>query len=259
MTTPQAPAPPAGPTAKPSAHRARRPRLTLMIVLFLITVALLLGAADWLARTAAQNQLADQIQQHTDGSTPPTVTIGGTLFLPQVLRGRYDQVAITFPEVSDGPLRLRDVYAALSGVHVPFRDILTEAQNPILVDHADEQAFLTYDDLNSYLAAVGQPVTVHGDGAGTVLLTGSVQLGTSTVTGTAQARITAAGDAVAVTPTRLVSDSPLAAVSEVLLGERFTFLIPLDPLPFGEQVTDIQVQEHGFLIRAQGDNLLVTP
>ena len=259
MTTPQAPAPPAGPTAKPSAQRARRPRLTLMIVLFLITVALLLGAADWLARTAAQNQLADQIHQQTGTLAPPTVVIGGAVFLPQVLRGRYDQVAITFPEVSDGPLRLRDVYAALSGVHVPFRDILTGAQNPILVDHADEQAFLTYDDLNSYLAAVGQPVTVHGDGAGTVLLTGSVQLGTSTVTGTAQARITAAGDAVAVTPTRLVSDSPLAAVSEVLLGERFTFLIPLDPLPFGEQVTDIQVQEHGFLIRAQGDNLLVTP
>jgi hypothetical protein len=45
----------------------------------------------------------------------------------------------------------------------------------------------------------------------------------------------------------------------VLLGERFTFLIPLDPLPFGEQVTDIHVQEQGFLIRAHGDDLLVTP
>jgi hypothetical protein len=45
----------------------------------------------------------------------------------------------------------------------------------------------------------------------------------------------------------------------VLLGERFTFLIPLDPLPFSEQVTDIQVQEQGFLIRAHGEDLLVTP
>ena len=152
------------------------------------------------------------------------------------------------------------MYAQLSGVHVPFRDVLTGAANPLLVDHADEQAFLTYDDLNSYLAAVGQPVTVQGPGSdGTVLLTGTVQLGTSTVTGTAEARIEAAGDAVAVTPTRLVSDSPFASLSQVLLGERFTFLIPLDPLPFGEQVTDIQVQDQGFLIRAQGDDLLVTP
>ena len=101
---------------------------------------------------------------------------------------------------------------------------------------------LTYDDLNGYLAAVGQPVTVQGSGGdGTVLLTGSVQLGTSTVTGTGDARIAAAGDAIAVTPTRLISDSPLASLSQVLLGERFTILIPLDPLPFGEQVTDIQV------------------
>ena len=37
----------------------------LMIVLFLVTVALLLWAADWLARTVAQNQLADQIHQQT--------------------------------------------------------------------------------------------------------------------------------------------------------------------------------------------------
>jgi hypothetical protein len=230
-----------------------------MVALFLVTVALLLWAADSLARTAAQNQLADQIHQQTGTLAPPTVVIGGAVFLPQVLRGRYDEVAIAFPELSDGPLRLRDVYAQLSGVYVPFRDVLTGAAT-IFVDHADEQAFLSYDDLNSYLAAVGQPVTVQGPGsAGTVLLTGTVQLGTSTVTGTAEARIEAAGDAVAVTPTRLISDSPLASLSQVLLGERFTFLIPLDPLPFGEQVTEIQVQEQGFLIGAHGDQLLVTP
>ena len=260
MTTPQAPATPADPAAKPRAHRTRRRRPTLMMVLFVVTVAALLWAADWLARTVAQNQLADQIYRQTGGPTPPTVTIGGTVFLPQVLRGRYDEVAITFPELSDGPLRLLNVHAELSGVHVPFRDVLTGSANPILVDDADEQALLTYDDLNSYLAAVGQPVTVESSGVGgTVLLTGSVQLGTSTVSGTAEARITAAGDAVAVTPTRLVSDSPLAGLSQVLLGERFTFLIPLDPLPFGEQVTDIQVQEQGFVIRAHGHDLLITP
>ena len=259
MTRPQAPVTPADPAAKPSA-RPRRRRPTLMIVLFLVTVAVLLWAADWLARTVAQNQFADQIYQQTGSSTQPTVTIGGIVFLPQVLRGRYDQVAITFPELSDGPLRLRDVHTELSGVHVPFRDVLTGAANPILIDHADEQALLTYDDLNSYLAAVGQSVTVESSGAsGTVLLTGSVQLGTSTVSGTAEAHIAAAGDAVAVTPTRLVSDSPLGGLSQVLLGERFTFLIPLDPLPFGEQVTDIQVQEQGLVIRAQGYDLLVTP
>ncbi|MGS0687391.1 LmeA family phospholipid-binding protein [Nakamurella sp. GG22] len=231
-----------------------------MIALFLVTVALLLGAADWLARTVAQSQLADEIHHQTGSLAQPTVVIGGPVFLPQVLRGRYDQVAITFPELRDGPLILRDVHARLSGVHVPFRDVLTGSVNPLPVDHADEQALLTYDDLNSYLAAVGQSVTVqrrHDDG--TVLLTGSIRLGASTVTGTAEARISAAGDAVAVTPTRLISNNPLASLSQVLLGERFTFLIPLDPLPFGEQVTDIQVQEQGLLIRAHGDSLLVTP
>ena len=260
MTTSHVPGTAAVPAGEPAARRTPRRRTPLMIALFLVTVALLLWAADSLARTAAPKFLSAGGSGPRVGFAPPTVVIGGTVFLPQVLRGRYDEVTIAFPELSDGPLRLRDVYAQLSGVHVPFRDVLTGAANPILVDHAEEQAFLTYDDLNIYLAAVGQPVTVQGSGSdGTVLLTGSVQLGTSTVTGTAQARIAAAGDAVAVTPTRLISDSPLASLSQVLLGERFTFLIPLDPLPFGEQVTDIQVQEQGFLIRAQGDDLLVTP
>jgi len=260
MTTSQAPGTSADPDREPSARRTPPRRTAWMIALFLVTVALLLWAADSLARTAAQNQLADHIHQQTEGLAPPTVVIGGTVFLPQVLRGQYDDVAISFPELSDGPLRLSDVHAQLSGVHVPFRDVLTGAANPILVDHADEQAFLTYDDLNTYLAAIGQPVTVQGSGGDdTVILTGTVQLGTSTVTGTAEAHINAAAEAVAVTPTRLISDSPLASLSQVLLGQRFTFLIPLDPLPFGEQVTDIQVQEQGFLIRAHGDNLLVAP
>ena len=211
MTASQAPGMSADPVGKQPAHRPRRSRPGLMIACFLVTVALLLAAADWLARTVAQDQLADQIHQQTESLAQPTVVIGGPVFLPQVLRGRYDEVAIAFPELRDGPLRLRDVYAQLSGVHMPFRDVLTGAANPLLVDHADEQAFLTYDDLNSYLAAMGQTVTVKGPGGdGTVLLTGSVQLGTSTVTGTAEARIEAAGNAVAVTPTRLVSDSPLA-------------------------------------------------
>jgi hypothetical protein len=260
MTTSQAPGTSADPAGEPATFRTPRRRTPLMIALFLVTVTLLLWAADTMARTVAQNQLSDQIHQQTEGLAQPTVVIDGTVFLPQVLRGRYDGVAIAFPELSDGPLRLREVYAQLSGVHVPFRDVLTGAAKPILVDHVDEQAFLTYEDLNSYLAAVGQPVTVQGSGGdGTVLLTGTVQVGTSTVTGTAQARIEAAGDAVAVTPTRLITDSPLASLSQVLLGERFTFLIPLDPLPFGEQVTDIQVQEQGFLIRAHGEDLLVPP
>ncbi len=243
---------------KSSARRVRRSHPALLIATFLVTVVLLLWAADRLARTVAQNRLTDEIRQQTDGLTEPSVSIGGAFFIPQVLRGRYDRVTIAFPELTDGPIRLQNVHAELSGVHVPFRDVLVGAAGPILVDHADEQAFLTYDDLNSYLSAMGQPVTVQGTDDATVLLTGSVQVGTSTVTGTAEARIAAAGDAVAVTPTRLVSDGPLGTLSEVLLGERFTFLIPLDPLPFGEQVTSVDVQDDGFLIRAQGDDLLIT-
>jgi hypothetical protein len=259
MTAP--PAQPTQPVPTEAATRrgARRSRPLLLIGTFVVTVALLIWGADWVARRVAENQLAGEIENQTGSLTDPAVAIHGAFFLPQVFRGEYDRVDITFRELTDGPLRLQNVQAQLSGVHVPFRDVLVRASNPVLVEHADEQAFLTYEDLNTYLAATAQPVTVQGTDSGLVLLTGSIQLGDATVVGTAEARIAAQGNAVAVTPTRLVSDSPLATISQVLLGERFTFLIPLDPLPFGEQVTEIDPQEGGLLIRAQGDDLVLAP
>ena len=66
MTTSQAPGTSADPAGKQSDRRTRRRRTPLMIALFLVTVALLLAAADWLARTVAQNRLADQIHQQTE-------------------------------------------------------------------------------------------------------------------------------------------------------------------------------------------------
>ena len=138
MTTAQAQSTSADPAGKPSARSTGRSRPALMTAFFLVTVALLLWAADWLARTVAQNQLADQIHQQTGSWTQPTVVIGGPVFLPQVLRSRHRN-----SRTERRPLRLRDVFAQLSGVHVPFRDVLTGAANPFLVDHADEQAFPT--------------------------------------------------------------------------------------------------------------------
>jgi hypothetical protein len=224
---------------------------------FVLAVALLLAGADWIARTLVQNQLAGEIGDQAGTLTDPTVAVHGVVFLPQVFRGRYDRVDIAFPELTDGPLRLQDVRAELSGVHVAFRDVVLRADTPVLVEHADEQAFLTFDDLNRFLAATGQPVTVEGADSGLVLLTGSIRLGGSTVDGSAEARISAQGDAVAVIPTRLITESPLATIGQALLGERFTLLIPLDPLPFGERITEVDVQETGLLIRAEGNDIVL--
>jgi hypothetical protein len=63
MTTAQAQSTSADPAGKPSARSTGRSRPALMTAFFLVTVALLLWAADWLARNGGA--------QPTRGPDPP--------------------------------------------------------------------------------------------------------------------------------------------------------------------------------------------
>jgi len=42
-------------------------------------------------------------------------------------------------------------------------------------------------------------------------------------------------------------------------GQRFTLLIPLHQLPFGQQITSIAVQGSGITVHTQGSNIVVAP
>jgi len=59
-------------------------------------------------------------------------------------------------------------------------------------------------------------------------------------------------------PTRLHTPTSLDKAGEILLGQRFTLLIPLHQLPFGQQIT-IAVQGSGITVHTQGSNIVVAP
>lgn len=50
---------------------------------------------------------------------------------------------------------------------------------------------------------------------------------------------------------------PIDAASELLLGRRFTFIVPLDPLPFGQVVTAIGVRDDDLLVQAEAVDVVV--
>ncbi len=245
--------------AVPSRRRSRRGRTATTAFSVVLGIVVLLIGADWLSRVGAQTLLSRQIQDATGSLTSPAVRINGGPFLPQVVQGYYHDVHVELTDVSSGPLTIRSLNATLSGVHLPFHDVLVRTIDRVYVDSADETAFLTYEDVNAYLAVTGRQVTVEPAPGGEVTLTGTVTVLGREVSASADAQIGSDDGAVSLKPKRLRTDTVLDQASEVLLGQRFTILIPLDPLPFGQQIRSIEPQETGMVIRAGGTDIVVSP
>ncbi len=217
-----------------------------------------LWATDWLARTSAQALLARKIQTETAVSETPTVRVDGLFFLPQVIRGRYDTVHIGMVDLTAGPLRVASLNSELHGVRLPFHDVLVGSANDILIDSASEQALITFDDLNAYLESTDRSVRVEPSDGGNVRLTATVTVLGQEISASADAEISAADGAVAIRPTRLNTNTDLDASSEALLGRRLTVVVPMDPLPFGQQINEIRTVDAGFIVDAGGSNIVIT-
>ncbi|NEK87548.1 DUF2993 domain-containing protein [Blastococcus saxobsidens] len=225
----------------------------------LLGTALLLWGADALARWTAESYVARQVQALTGVLELPAVEVHGTFFLPQVLSGRYEHVEIAVEDLRSGPLRLERMTADLSGVHVSFADLVGQDVVPIYIEESEERATLTFEDLNHYLDATGRPVRVESAPAGEVLLTGTVEVFGREVSASSRVVVGADDGSLSVRPTGLETGTVLDAAGQALLRQRFTFLVPMDPLPFGQRIEGITTGETAFEIEAGGDGLLVEP
>jgi hypothetical protein len=239
----------------------RRPRTSTLLLAasVLVGVALLLWGADRLARWGAETALARQIQSSTGVLTRPDVEVNGPFFLVQMARGRYDDVEVTIDGLSSGPLRIERMHAELRGVHLPFHDLLTRNSVPIAIESSREEATLRYDDLNDYLDATGRPVQVEAAPDGQMRLTGSVQIFGRTVSASARVSLEADDGQISVRPSQLDTGTGLDRASRLLLQQRFAFVVPMDPLPFGQRVTSIDPGSSGLIVEARGSDVVVQP
>lgn len=242
-------------------HRWHLPRSTTVALAtgILLGTALLLWGADWAARLGAQSALAGTIQSATGVADRPAVNVHGIFFLPQVVRGVYDDVEITVAGLNSGPLRVDRLHAELTGVHLSFHDVLVQSSTPVYIEHATEQATLRYSDLNTYFQATGRPFTISGAPDGEAPLTGSVTILGKEISASARARLAGQDGDLAVQPTPLNTDTALDQACRLLLQQRLTFLVPLDPLPFGQQLTAVDVRESTLVVQARGSGIVVRP
>ncbi|MGY2003657.1 LmeA family phospholipid-binding protein [Blastococcus sp. SYSU DS1024] len=241
------------------AGRGPRRSTLLLAASVAVGVVLVLWGADRLARWAAETVLARNIQIATGVFDRPEVDVHGTFFLLQVISGRYERVEIVLGDLRAGPLRIERIRADLTGVHVPFHDVLTQDVDIVHIEQTRQVATLRYDDLNTYLDATGRALRIDGAPDGEVLLTGSVEVLGRRLSASARAVVDAEGGDLAVQPTQVDTRTFLDGASRLLLRQRFTVVVPMDPLPFGQTLTDVETGEDHVTVEARGSGIVLTP
>jgi LmeA-like phospholipid-binding len=139
------------PGRPPRRRRRHRGLIALLVVIVLILV--ILGVGDQIARSYAQNRVAQQIQTSAGMSAKPSVSIEGWPFLTQVASHDLKAVDIKADNVTTTGGKLPvSITAKATGVHV------NSSFNGATVDHINGQVSITYKSLDTYLGtAIGLP------------------------------------------------------------------------------------------------------
>jgi hypothetical protein len=250
-------------SGKPSGWRYRishQTRFVIEFVLFVTAVFFLGWGADALARAGAEALLARNIQNATGVSEPPIVDVKGFAFVPQVVRGAYNEVHVTTRGIASGPLRIERVDSQLFDVRVPFHDVLVQDIRRVGISRSVEDVTLRYEDLNAYFDVTGRPLQLAPAENGETRLTGTVDVLSQRVQVSATATLSVANEALRITPREVNTGSTtLNQASRLLLGQRLRLSVPLGTLPFGHQLTSANATPDDVRLRAEGAAIIVQP
>lgn len=220
-----------------------------------VLLALLL-VADRAGAVIASRAVAAQVQTSAGLASEPDVDIAGFPFLTQAVAGRYAQVHVTARGVPAGDLTVDRLDATLRGVQVPLSAALSGSVAAVPVDSVTATALVGYDEL-SRRSGDRLTVTPVGD---RVRVTGSVELLGQTLSATALSRVEVVDGAV-----RVVAESYQlgdTAANEALtraLGGRLDLVVPVTGLPYGLQVTGVDVRPEGVAVRADAGATVLSP
>jgi hypothetical protein len=227
----------------------------------LVTVVFFTGwGADALARSGAEALLARNIQTATGVSGSPVVHVRGFAFVPQVVRGAYDQVEVTTVGITSGPLRIERVDSLLYDVRVPFHDVLVQDIRRVGIGWSDQKVTLLYGDINTYFVNTGRELQVTPGDGGELVLTGAVDVLSKRVQVRATATLSVAGEVVRINVGKLDTGvTSLDQAERLLLSQRLALTVPLGTLPFGHELKSVTVTKDAVQLEAVGNAIVLQP
>jgi hypothetical protein len=129
------------------------------LVIALIVLALLAGAADVFARRAAEDRIADRLQKTFELSSEPGVGVGGFPFLLNVVRGEIPSIEMSGDRVRSEDVTLQDVDVQIDDVTFSLSDVI-DGSGQIRAAGGDGSAAVTEANLNAALETAGAPFTL---------------------------------------------------------------------------------------------------
>ena len=244
----------------PLAARRRRRRTALEAAVLVLGVGLLFWGTDAIARTGAESLLERNIQDVTGVAEPPQVEVRGSFLLVQAIRGAYDEVEVSLSDVRSGPLRVRRVEATLYDVRVPLRDLILRDIRRVGIGRATDRVTLQFTDLNSYFDATGRPLRLTGGQDGGVAMSGSFNVLGQTIPVSAKVKLTVDDSQLRITPVQIdTGGAALSEASRLLLDQRLNLTVPLDTLPFGQQLTEIRTDQEAIYLQAESIAVVLRP
>jgi hypothetical protein len=228
-------------------------RAVRRLVIVLVILFGLFAAADRIAVSVAQSQVADKLKSSRGLTQKPSVSIEGFPFLTQLVGGKLDEVNVHATGMvvhgPEGPsVTLQDFDADLKGVR------LEDDYSTAVADSATGTAVISYADLS---AALPNHTTVSYGGASNVKVSTTVDLpilGQQTLSGTADVDVTN-GDTIGLSGISGVSGlgggSGLGAAAG-LIGSYLEPKFQLAGLPQGLGLTRIQAEPDGVAVSVAG-------
>lgn len=234
--------------------------IMIRLLATVVVIALVLWGFDNLGRAGAQSLLAQDIDSAIGGTAAPVVTVKGRPFLPQVIRGAYQEVDVDAVGISTGPLRVDRIQAQLIDVRIPFHDVLVRDLRTVAIGRSTEQVTIRYTDLDRYLQVTGRPLTVTPAGGDRLQLAGTLSVLRQRIQVTAVVALTIENGALQITPVSVETQpQSLQKAVGLLLTQRLTFTVPMDGLPFGQQLVSVTPGRETIVITARGERLVLQP
>ena len=217
-------------------------------IVALVVLVILLAAADFIAKSVAQNKLASEIQQH-GFPKKPSVSIEGFPFLTQVISRDIHQVKISSQNIPEGPVNISQVSAVMKGIH------LNSGFTSGTVSQLSGSVLVTFPSLaktlNSQIGPLGALVGSSGlklSAAGSDEIKASLDL--LVASGSATWRISRLSGQEF--NAKLVGSS---GVPSSVLGSISSFNIKIPELPLGMQIDSVHITPEGVVGAISGHDL----
>jgi len=212
-----------------------------------VTVVILAGGAvavDVIARDRAEERIAEEVAIELGLEDSPEVTVGGTVFLPQVAGGSISHVRVEAESATLASLPMVDLVLELEGV---------SASEPYTAELADFTGIVPLDAVRE-LNDAELDISIED---------GAVVVGAELLGFPVEATVTPVADGRAVVATveslRLAGITvELSELSESLAQSLTEIRVPIDGLPEGMELTKVIVVDDGFFVTARGADVTLS-